>query len=399
MKSLKLAVNLILFAMFAGCAFIGQYIPALAPHYPTGANLSTRPADAPLFSAHPLGAKLMAAPIPVAYTIPASLLMPVIYQQAEDCGPCDLAAIAFPATGQQLSPRATYVWSRQLASPSNWTADGGTNAVDNMQVAKSQGQPRASVWAYAGNINALPTAPAVADAAAYELTPVLTPTLAAVEASVAANHPCCTFIYCTSTEWYNPTKCADGSWEVKTPTATSVHIGGHFPTIVGYDNARKCLDGTTGALFVQNSWGTGWAGNGFAWISVNGWFTNNGDAGSRFTLLPKTAPPPPPPPPPPPVPPLPPIPAGPQPRIALFEAVTSAGLPIAATVAPGTPLELYCVAAPGSPRLLIQPSTGGNPIVVTGTATPIAPTVTTTYTLTAQTTGGVAAKTITVSVK
>lgn len=43
-------------------------------------------------------------------------------------------------------------------------------------------------------------------------------------------------------------------------------IGYHAITIIGYDSARVNNDGTTGALRIQNSWGT-WAEGGRAWLS------------------------------------------------------------------------------------------------------------------------------------
>lgn len=387
---MKFILSILCVVMFAGCQYIGTIIPALAPapNYPTGGLASIRPADAQLFAAHPDGAKMLAAPLPTAYTIPATSLMPVIYQEAQDCGPCNLAAIAYPATLQLLSPRATYVWSRQLASPSNWTPDKGTFAFENIKVAQTMGQPRIAAWPYPGVVNEIPTSPTVADAAAYELIPLLTPDRASMEAAIAANHPCCTFVYATQ-EWWYPVQCADGTWEVKDRTNASISIGGHFPTVVGYDHTRKMLDGTMGGMLIQNSWGVGWGKNGFAWISVAGWITANGDAGSRFTLLAKV-------PPVPPTPPTPPVPPGIAPIFTMHQAATEAGLPIGSTttVAPGTPCLLMLMTMPKS-LMMIQP---GN-LVVAGVATQVAPKVTTSYVITSQTTGGITTETITITVK
>jgi hypothetical protein len=43
--------------------------------------------------------------------------------------------------------------------------------------------------------------------------------------------------------------------------------GGHEYLLCGADRDRKCPDGTTGAVRMQNSWGKGWGQKGRAWIS------------------------------------------------------------------------------------------------------------------------------------
>lgn len=73
-----------------------------------------------------------------------------------------------------------------------------------------------------------------------------------------------------TTEWVSPVKVADGA-EVKSKTAFSTYLFGHFVSIVGIDLTRKNLDGTTGSLLIKNSWGTGWGANGLAWISIANW--------------------------------------------------------------------------------------------------------------------------------
>lgn len=44
--------------------------------------------------------------------------------------------------------------------------------------------------------------------------------------------------------------------------------GGHEWRVVGANRDKKCPDGSRGALRMVNSWGTSWAQNGRAWISV-----------------------------------------------------------------------------------------------------------------------------------
>jgi fibronectin type 3 domain-containing protein len=47
--------------------------------------------------------------------------------------------------------------------------------------------------------------------------------------------------------------------------------GGHAMTLVGYDDAKKSPRGHKGAFKIMNSWGSGWAEQGFGWISYQQW--------------------------------------------------------------------------------------------------------------------------------
>ena len=85
-------------------------------------------------------------------------------------------------------------------------------------------------------------------------------------------------------------------------------VGGHHATIVGYDdnvwvdlNGNGKVDpGEKGAFLMANSWGTGWANAGFAWISYDAFFKTsrvaNGPSGANrrpitstiFSITPKS---------------------------------------------------------------------------------------------------------------
>ena len=114
----------------------------------------------------------------------------------------------------------------------------------------------------------------------------MTPDLVSVETALANGTAVGLYVLAT-TEFYAPVACSDGSYEVSTPGTNYTIAGGHFITAVAYDNTRKMKDGTTGGIKIQNSWGTGWAQQGFAWLSTAGWVTSNrfGNLTQAYTIL------------------------------------------------------------------------------------------------------------------
>jgi outer membrane protein assembly factor BamB len=60
------------------------------------------------------------------------------------------------------------------------------------------------------------------------------------------------------------------AWGTMSVNIEECIIGGHGVCIIGYDNTHTCHDGTTGAFWVKNSWGTGWGAPGG--ISPAGYF-------------------------------------------------------------------------------------------------------------------------------
>jgi hypothetical protein len=67
------------------------------------------------------------------------------------------------------------------------------------------------------------------------------------------------------TNWYMDMFTPD-RWGFISPAGENV--GGHEWRIVGASRTRQCPDGTTGAVRMINSWGTGWGQNGRAWVSI-----------------------------------------------------------------------------------------------------------------------------------
>lgn len=256
------------------------------PHFKLGGNAHPGEPDPRNFQFAETG--LMAGAAPPAYTIHEPLLMPVGLQQHSDCGLWSLASATYTATAWDCSERFSYYLSRVQAN--TFPADSGTYAYINMSIAANHGQAQRGTWSYEGDINETPSVAAIADGLAHKVTYYACPALAAILAAVSTDHPVIMH-WAATTDFYWPTLCPDGSYEVITPTALSARIGGHATVIDAYDLMRHCLDGTTGAVRVRNSWGLGWGDQGKAWVSIAGWVNQNGDPNSRFAITAQTPPP------------------------------------------------------------------------------------------------------------
>lgn len=234
---------------------------------------------------------LMGGAVPPAHTVSEDLQMSIWLQTHLECGLCALANATFVATGWTCSTRYGYFKSRQLVAqlaqppiPPERMPDGGTYAAYNMKVAANIGQAAPSVWPIAGDINEVPSAAADANASRRLITYYACRTVDELIAAIASNHTPYIHWACKS-DWNWPSLCADGTYEIHTPTVLSGPGGGHFTVLDAYDLNRKMLDGTTGGVRVRNSWGTNWGAGGKAWVSIAYWLgAKGGDANSRYAV-------------------------------------------------------------------------------------------------------------------
>jgi len=70
---------------------------------------------------------------------------------------------------------------------------------------------------------------------------------------------------------YSSISQADYSGRIPYPSVGESVLGGHAVVAVGYDDAVEVTNSrtgavTTGALFIRNSWGTGWGQAGYGWL-------------------------------------------------------------------------------------------------------------------------------------
>jgi C1A family cysteine protease len=82
---------------------------------------------------------------------------------------------------------------------------------------------------------------------------------------------------------YSSIEQAATTGKIPYPTVGEKILGGHAIVAAGYDDNMKINNAKPGALFIRNSWGTGWGDNGYGWLPYD--YVLNGLAVDWWSLL------------------------------------------------------------------------------------------------------------------
>jgi C1A family cysteine protease len=169
-----------------------------------------------------------------------------------------------------------------------WIGDTGAYLRTAMEALVLFGAPPERYWPYdIANFDVEPTAFCYAFGANYQsilyfrLDPVGTPDLQQVLYSIkeflAAGFPSM-FGFPVYPEYDNPLP----GGLIGYPTPSQQSRGGHANVAVGYDD-NLMIGADMGALLVRNSWGTGWANNGYGWLSYK--YVTQGLANDWWSMI------------------------------------------------------------------------------------------------------------------
>jgi C1A family cysteine protease len=196
------------------------------------------------------------------------------------------------ATGTYFngSRLALYKWARDHDGDSG---DVGSSLSSMAWVLANVGVPPESAWPY--NINQFDVEPpqSVKEAASKDVTTKETRldasnqsvTLSNIKAAIAPNAvlpPC----YPVMFGFDVPESFFNTGSSGNMPAPSGGIAGGHANVFIGYDdNHSGNYDGSKGALYVKNSWGTGWGANGLWWMPYSFFDNTSYEVGDCWAVI------------------------------------------------------------------------------------------------------------------
>lgn len=179
---------------------------------------------------------------------------------------------------------ALYYWAREIDG--DVSEDNGSELRTMAQVLAKKGVPPETDWPYITSKFAIkPPANVDADAAKSVATKYYrvdgntpTETLNNIKAAISTNYP-----VMFGFDVYNNFFDIDSSGNM--PMGAGGLAGGHAVCVVGYDDTHANIDGSKGALFIKNSWGSGWGANGYFWMPYNYVIIANDNVGDAWEII------------------------------------------------------------------------------------------------------------------
>ena len=184
------------------------------------------------------------------------------------------------------------IYQCALAHDGNPLQDVGSSLSTIAYILQNIGVAPESEFPYTGGMEGAVPANVLADAKKHEATQELrldaadeSTTIANVKAAIAPNaviqssYPVM-FGFNVPESFFNTG--ADGNM----PAPSGGIAGGHANVFIGYDdNHTGNYDGSKGAFYVKNSWGTGWGANGYWWMPYNFFLDTDDAVGDCWAII------------------------------------------------------------------------------------------------------------------
>jgi hypothetical protein len=180
-----------------------------------------------------------------------------------------------------LSPAYIYYCERVKILKQKITADNGAYMVNIPQALQTYGDCTEALYQYPSSnkstaYKTAPSAGAVSDALTRKIVTyslLAQGDVAQVKAAITSGKPVMMGFNVYDTSSYTLFEGLNTSKYVYNPLTSSGALvsgarllGGHAVPIIGYNDTFDYGGATTGAFYVQNSWGTSWGQNGYFWL-------------------------------------------------------------------------------------------------------------------------------------